>query len=108
MKQLVEFSLDDGTSVLVEVDEPETGGVVRAGRAGEIVEKVQYTFSEALDRVKPAAETIINKLRTLDVTPDEIQVEFGIKLSAEAGAFFASASTEANFAITLSWKREGK
>lgn len=105
MKQLVEFALDDGTTVLVEVDEPESGGIVRAGRAGEIVEKVQYTFSEALDKVKPAAETIINKLRNLDVTPDEIQVEFGIKLSAEAGAFFASASTEANFAITLSWKR---
>lgn len=105
MKQLVEFALDDGTTVLVEVDEPESEGIVRAGRAGEIVEKVQYTFSEALDKVKPAAETIINKLRNLDVTPDEIQVEFGIKLSAEAGAFFASASTEANFAITLSWKR---
>lgn len=105
MKQLVEFPLEDGTSILVEVDEPETPGVVRAGRGGELIEKVQHTFGESLERIKPAAETIISKLRTLSLTPDQIDVEFGVKLSAEAGAFFASASTEANFVIKLSWRQ---
>ncbi len=31
MKHLVEFSLEKGGSILVEIDEPETGGTVRAG-----------------------------------------------------------------------------
>ena len=106
MKRLVEFPLEDGTTIIVEVDEPETEGVVRAGRADEIVKKVQYTFEEALNRVKPAAETIIAKLRDLSSAPDQVEVEFGLKLSAEAGAFFASASAEANFVITLSWSRK--
>ena len=105
MKRLVEFPLGDGTNILVEVDEPERKGIVRAGRGGEIVEKIQYSFGEALNSIKPAAETIITKLRDLTLAPDKIEVEFGLKLSAEAGAFFASASTEANFVITLSWAR---
>jgi hypothetical protein len=108
MKKLVQFQLDNGESILVEVDEPQSQGIVRAGRAGELVEKIQYSFGEALDRIKPAAETIINKLRSLQTTPDQIEVEFGLKLSAEAGAFFASASTEANFVVKLSWSREQK
>lgn len=106
MKQLVQFPLEDGTSILVEVEEPETEGIVRAGRGGELIEKVQYTFEEALNQIKPAAETIIEKLRDLSSAPDQIEVEFGVKLSAEAGIFFASASTEANFVITLSWTRK--
>lgn len=108
MKRLVEFPLQDGGSILVEVEEPEKEGIVRAGRGNEVVQKIQYTFEEALSSIKPAAETIIDNLRNLRLAPDEINVEFGLKLSAEAGAFFASASTEANFAITLSWKRPEK
>jgi hypothetical protein len=32
-------------------------------------------------------------------------VEFGLELSAEAGAFIAAASSTANFKVTLSWRR---
>ncbi len=32
MKHLVEFPLEEGGSIVVEIDEPETGGTVRAGR----------------------------------------------------------------------------
>jgi hypothetical protein len=111
MKRLVEFSLQEGGTMLVEVDEPEgsaettmRGGVVKAARpSGEVVESAQKTFEEALDKIKPAAQAIIDKLRELHDAPDEIGVEFGIKLSAEAGAFIASAGVEANYTVTLKW-----
>jgi hypothetical protein len=32
-------------------------------------------------------------------------VEFGLELNAEAGAFIASASTSANFRVSLTWRR---
>lgn len=106
MKRLIEFPLEDGTSILVEIDEPEPeGGVVRAARPGEVVARAQQTFSEALDKVKPAASTIIQKLRGLSDPPDEIEVEFGLKLSAEAGAFVAAAGIDANYTVTLKWRK---
>jgi Trypsin-co-occurring domain 1 len=37
-----------------------------------------------------------------------IQVEFGIKLSATAGAFLASMATESNFRVNLPWKHVQK
>lgn len=112
MKRLVEFPLQEGGTMLVEVDEPEgaaeatvRGGVVKAARPSseEVVEKAKVTLEDALDKIKPAAQSIINKLRGLTDAPDEIGVEFGIKLSAEAGAFIASAGVEANYKVSLKW-----
>ena len=106
MKQLVEFPLQDGTSIIVEVEQPE-GGVVKAARSpGEVVAKAKETLEDALDKIKPAAQSIIAKLRGLQDAPDEIGVEFGIKLSAEAGAFIASAGVEANYKVTLKWSKK--
>lgn len=105
MKKLVEFPLEDGTSILVEVDEVEAGGVVKASRGSETIAKAQKTFEEAMDKVKPAASAIIAKIRSLSDSPDEVEVEFGLKLSAEAGAFVASAGVEANYKVTLKWKK---
>jgi len=106
MKQLVEFPLEDGGSILVEVETPETAGMVPASRGGEVVAKAQQTFEAALEKVRPAAGAIIAKLRALHDPPDEIEVEFGLKMSAEAGAIVAAAGVEANYKVTLTWKRE--
>jgi hypothetical protein len=107
MKQLIEFPLEGGGSILVQVDEPTPeGGVVRAARPGEIVAKASQTFESALDKIKPAAGAIISKLRGLADPPDEIEVEFGLTMNAEAGAFVAAAGAEANYTVKLTWKRE--
>ena len=109
MRRLIEFTLEDGTTILVEVDMPEEPGMVPAAQGGPgMPEKAQETFEAALDKIRPAAQTIIQKLRALHDPPDQIQVEFGLKLNAQAGAFIAAASTEANYRVTLTWKREEK
>ena len=107
MKRLIEFPLQEGGSILVEVDEPEPeGGVVKAARPGEVVARAKETLEEALDKIQPAAQSVITKLRGLHDAPNEIEVEFGIKLSAEAGAFIASAGVEANYKVTLKWSNK--
>lgn len=110
MKRLIEFPLEDGGSVLVEVDEPEQPGMpVRAATSGsQVAEKAGQTFDAALDRIRPAATVIIQKLRSLHDPPDEVEVEFGLKMNAEAGAVVAAAGVEANYKVTLTWKREQK
>lgn len=106
MKRLIEFPLEDGTSMLVEVDEPEQGGLVKASRPGEIIAKAQQTLEKSLEKVQPAAQFVIQQLRKLHDSPDEIQINFGLKLSADAGAVLASAGAEANYTVTLKWAKE--
>lgn len=106
MKQLIEFELEEGGSILVEVEASEETGMVQAKRGGEVVQRAQQTFEEAMDKVRPAAQAIIHKLRALHDPPDEIEVEFGLKMDAKAGALVAAAGVEANYKVTLTWKRE--
>ncbi len=104
MKHFVEFKLDDGSPIVFEVDEPEVGGTTRASRRpGEIAEEAKETFEEALTKIRPATERVIATLRGLSQKPDEIEMEFGFNLSAAAGVVIASASTEANYKVTLRW-----
>ncbi len=106
MKRLVEFPLVSGGSIVVEVDEPDSeSGVVRAARPGEIAARAARTFEDALEPIKPAAGAIVAKLRSLSDPPDEMEVEFGLKMTAEASAVVAAAGVEANYKVTLKWKR---
>jgi hypothetical protein len=107
MKHLVEFPLDEGGSIIVEIDEAETAGTIRAGR-GEIVEKAKETLEDALNKVLPATKSVVNKLRSMDHSPDEIEVTFGINLSTTVGAFIASTKGQANFDITIRWSGKAK
>jgi|SRR5215218_4964219 len=106
MSRLVEFPLQDGGTVLVQVDEAAAGPATRGlGDRRLVTEQAHQTFEQAITRVQPAAQALISRLRALADAPDEVGVEFGLELSAEAGAFIASASSTANFKVTLTWRR---
>jgi hypothetical protein len=70
-------------------------------------EQASQTFEQAVGRIRPAAQALITQLRALAHVPDEVQVEFGLELSAEARAYIASASTSANFKVSLAWHGVG-
>lgn len=106
MKQLAQFSLEDGTEFLVEVDEPETTAIERVALpSGRFALKAQQSFEEALEKVKPVACSIISKLRSLNTPADEVEVKFGLKLTADAGAIFSSVGGEVSYEITLKWNQ---
>jgi NTP-dependent ternary system trypsin peptidase co-occuring protein len=108
-KRLVEFTLADGGTVLVQVDDdPASQGDVTRGwgdRQQAVVQQAQQTFEQAVSRVQPAIQGLLHQLRSLAETPEEIQVEFGLQLSAEVGAFVAGASTTGNFKVSMTWER---
>jgi hypothetical protein len=109
VKPLIQFSLDGEDSILVEVEElPESDGDAGlvAISGNQVIKTAQQSFDAALEKIKPMAASIINKVRSLNDPPDEVEVKFGVKMSSQAGAVIAKASLEGNYEITLKWKRE--
>lgn len=106
VQQLVEFPVGaDGETLVVEVVEPAaTSGEGRATRRRGILQ-ADRDLEDALDRVRPAAAALLGKLRGLAESPDEVTIEFGVKLTAKAGAVLASAAIEGNYKVTLTWKQ---
>jgi hypothetical protein len=106
-KQVAEFSLADGTTFYAEVDEPQSNSAIQrvASPTGQLVIKAKQTFDEVLDKIQPVASAIVTKLSNLNTPADEVEVKFGIKLSADAGAIFTSVGGEVSYEITLKWKK---
>jgi hypothetical protein len=112
MKRLVEFGVAGGETIFVEVDEPEikspssgSGQTMRGKeqQASQTIEKASLSFESALGKIKPVAEAFIHTLGSLSKAPDEMEVEFGLKLTAEAGAVVAAVGAEVNYKVTLKW-----
>jgi len=109
VKPLIAFPLDGDDSILVEIDELPTHeaeeGLVANYPGQQVVVQARTSFAEAMDKIKPIAANIIGKVRELKDAPDEVEVKFGLKMTAEMGAIIASANVEGNYEITLKWKK---
>jgi hypothetical protein len=101
--------LADAEDAEVGVHFPQARGGEEKKRRARVAAKAGQTFEAALERIKPVAGTIIAKLRGLSDPPDEAVVEFGLKMSGQAGSVVvASVGAEAHYKVTLTWRREEK
>jgi hypothetical protein len=105
-KKIAEFHLEDGTPFLIEIEDigkPDE----RATRVDANVEKAKQSFEKALDQVVPVAAAAFNRLRQGLTTPaSEVEIKFGLKMTAEAGVIISSVGGEVNFEVTLTWKQD--
>ncbi len=105
MSGYVEYSLDDGTTILVEVDQ-KRGGVVPASRtSGEKETGSKKKFTDALSSMRGSIKAMVKELNEMEI--DEADIVFGIKATGEAGIFAVSKfGSEVNYQITIKWKRQ--
>lgn len=102
----VEVTLGDGSeeSVRVQIREVDES-LVRVGRGGRSIARAERSLGQMLDTVRPVAESFVGRFSGLANAPDEITLEFGVSLSAEADVVIASTATAANFSVSLTWNR---
>ncbi|MFF9105257.1 CU044_2847 family protein [Streptomyces rubrogriseus] len=104
MDGLVEFRTEDGVRVVVEGVEDEDGA--RLVSRGDGPARAARTFEDSLDGVRAAAASALRVFRDGSLRPDAVELEFGVKLSAEAGAVIAKGSAEGHLVVRLSWSPE--
>lgn len=103
MAELLAVPLEDGGTVLVEINETggPAGGVVKAGRPGERLGRAAQSMEAALAPITAAARAALGQLRKAG--PDEVTVEFGVQFRAELGAVISRSSGECNLKVTMRW-----
>ncbi|MFG3316984.1 CU044_2847 family protein [Streptomyces sp. NPDC048171] len=104
MDGLVEFKTGDGVRVVVEGVEDEDGA--RLVSRGDGPARAARTFEESLEGVRAAAASALRVFRDGTLRPDAVELEFGVKLSAEAGAVIAKGTAEGHLVVKLSWTPE--
>ncbi|WP_338930545.1 CU044_2847 family protein [Streptomyces netropsis] len=105
MSDLLRFDLADHGSIMVEVDADEPG-IARASRVGNLITSTTESFETALDHVRRAADAALNGFRNMEARPDEVRIDFGVRLNAEAGAVIAKTGADGHLQVSLTWRRE--
>ncbi len=103
MPTYIEYELEGGGTLLVEIEEKE-GGVQKAarGKDGNIIIKANQKFQAALTSVRQSAAALRHELDELRA--DEVEVKFGLKTTGELGNFaVGKLGVEANYEVTLKW-----
>jgi hypothetical protein len=104
MAFLVSLPVETGSEevLVVEVDRTEISeDLDLASEPGKVIARAQVTLEEALAKLKPSLQRVIQLLKEL--SPDQTAVEFGLKLGGETGVIVAKGTAEVNFKVTVSW-----
>ena len=99
MSSVVGYQLDDDTVVRFEYD-PEPG----FDQAGP--QEIVGQLREAIEPALAGAQLVMDRARSM--SPDEVEVKFGLKVSGQMNWWVAKAATDGNFEVTLKWKPGGE
>jgi hypothetical protein len=102
-----------GTPKRVYFEELGENGVARAGRKGqELRTRIREVpsdaalgdFQQALEGAMPAAEAILERIRSSVAAPTRATLEFGLRLTGTVG-IITKGEASAHFVVTLTWER---
>lgn len=81
------------------------GDIVTRGGVSARLEHAQETFEAALEPIRVVAQGVLERLVGLSRSPDEVHVEFGLELTAKAGAIVAAVGSTAQLTVGLTWRQ---
>ena len=99
MTEVLRYEVGSGT-VLVEAAD-NSYGVDHPARNEQGILDTGRRLEDALASVRPAARAALEAMAEL--TPEHIEIEFGVKLAGDAGALIARSSSDAHFVLRMSW-----
>ncbi|MEM9770881.1 MAG: CU044_2847 family protein [Cyanobacteria bacterium P01_D01_bin.73] len=109
MSQLVQFELEDGETILVELQDGSAGSLEPVSKKklnGLEAVKSSKTLAQAVDQLRPIASLLKSRLDDIKNPADEVSVKFGVKLSGQAGMILTKVGAETTFEISMTWHKK--
>jgi hypothetical protein len=104
MTRIIALDIDEDHSIFIETNQVEAEETVDISLADTTL-KAREVFAASVEKILPAGNVLMQKLRSLDVKPDEVEVAFGFNIGLQTGAVIASSTAAANFQVTLRWTK---
>ncbi|WP_369393628.1 CU044_2847 family protein [Streptomyces sp. CG1] len=105
---IMEFPLDDGSAVLVRVSDGQALSQLRTRGASTsaVIEKAEGTFESVMQAVRVVTRGVATQVEGLVQRPDVLVVQFGVELTAQAGAIITAAGASAQLTVSLTWNKQ--
>jgi len=95
--------------ITVLVEFPQRSGV-RKGLLGapDLAQQSAQALDKAMDSIQGMAQRVTEMRKKLPAEMAAVEIEFGLKLDAEAGALVAKMGGEASIQVRLKWEKGKK
>ena len=107
-----EFTINTGEDeILVEFAPLQMPGVRKASSFAlgpeEMAGKSALALDKAMSTIRQMGNRVTKTIKSIEVVdrPTKVELEFGIKLDADVGAYIAKVSAEAGIKVVLTWER---
>lgn len=108
MASLIEIKLDNGMKIFVEASQvDESDDLLEHVSTNRIITKTKKFLTEAFDQIKAFSNGIAESISTMEFRPDEFEVGFAVKFSADAGIIISSIGTESSVTVKMKWNKDG-
>ena len=103
MTTYLEYNLDDGSQLLIEISDAPAGLIKAAkNKDGNIIIKAEKRFQEAIRSAKVSAQTSVNELSSLEM--DEMELSFGLNAVGSGSFGIGKLEMGVNYQVVLKWK----
>jgi hypothetical protein len=103
MAELTRFTLEDGSTVLVQTQAHDPTWVVDAGRTRKTITDAAVPLRAALGSVTAAASDVLAGFTSMPNRPDEVEIQLGVSFDAAFGMVIANTSAGGHLDVTLRW-----
>lgn len=101
------FTIDEGMTTPILVDfKPGPGLHQTALAPADLAAQSAKALDSAMDTIRAMALRVSTLPQSLPDEFNQVDVTFGVKLDAQAGALVAQATAEASFKVKLTWQRK--
>lgn len=106
MADLIKIQLNNGMSIYLETDQiDESDDLLDPVTGNRVIQRTKAFLAETFEQIKEFSSGISESIDRMDFRPDELEVEFAVKFSADAGIIISSVGTEANITVKMKWEK---
>jgi hypothetical protein len=101
------FTIDENAPILIEI-KPAAGTVMRTALTPQdIAAQSEKALQSAMNAIHAMARRVNDTISQIKLAerPSTVEVDFALKVTAEASAIIAQTGTEASFNVKLTWVR---
>ncbi|HEY9761941.1 MAG TPA: CU044_2847 family protein [Trichocoleus sp.] len=107
MSDIIHTSISAEESIILfEISNAQGPGRLGGVKPMELATKSAQALGQAMGTIQALANRTMETINQLPRKPSEFELEFGIKIDAEAGALIAKGSEEGNLRVKLVWREQ--
>ena len=110
MAELIKILLDNGASIYLEADQIDQidksdDDLLDPVTGNRVIQRTKDFLEGTFEQIKELLSGLSESVNCMSFQPDELEVGFAIKFTADANIIISSIGTEANITVKMKWEK---